>query len=88
MPGRNREDIARYEALHKSLYQAQLTLDAQSACPQGHPFSDGFDSEDGQVVEVKVNTLIARDGQVVCILCESRQATYYRQQIAEGAGVS
>ncbi len=88
MPGRNREDVERYEALHKSLYQAQLTLDAQSACPQGHPFSDGFNSEDGQVVEVKVNILIGQDGQVVCVLCESKQAIYHRQQIAEGVGVS
>ena len=88
MPGRNREDVARYEALHKSLYQAQLTLDAQTSCPQSHPFSDGFDSEDGQVVKVKVNVHIDPDGRVVCRLCNNARGLHYRQQIAEGAGVS
>ncbi len=79
MPGRNREDVARYEALHKSLYQAQLDLEAQTSCPQGHPFTSGFISEDGQVAEVKTNIHIEPSGRVVCRLCRNGRVDNHRK---------
>lgn len=84
MPGKNRDDVARYRDLYWGLYQAQLALDAQAACPQGHSFSDGFIQEGGRVVEIMVNVHIEPDGKVICRLCRNKRAMHYRQQIAEG----
>ena len=92
MRGRNRDDVARYKELYFNLYQAQLTLDAQAACPNGHRFSDGFVQDGGQggdrvggrVVEINVSVHIEPDGRVVCRLCRNKRAAHYRQQVAEG----
>lgn len=85
MRGKNREDVERYRDLYWGLYQAQLALDAQAACPQGHSFSDGFYTDDeGKVEGIMVNVHIDPDGRVVCRLCRNERALYYRQQIAEG----
>lgn len=84
MRGRNREDVARYRDLFWNLYQAQITLEAQTACPSGHRFSDGFNTEGGRIVEIMVNVHIDPDGRVVCRLCRNKRAAHYRQQVAEG----
>ncbi len=85
MPGMNREDVAQYRDLYWAMYQAQIALDAKAACPNGHPFSDGYITDDeGKVVEIHVNVHIDPDGRVVCRLCRNKRAMHYRQQIADG----
>jgi hypothetical protein len=76
----NRTDVTRYEALHWSLYQAQVGLDAQSACPQGHPFTDGFDVQGGRVVGIKVNVHVTPRGRAVCRLCNAERAAEFRRR--------
>ena len=73
MQGRSAADVEKNTALYRSLYQAQLDLDAQSSCPQGHPFSDGFHAEDGQVVEVKVTVNVTPKGRVTCRICDAQR---------------
>ena len=74
----NRTGVARYKALHWSLYQAQVDLDAQSACPQGHPFADDFDVEGVRVVSIKVNVNVTPKGRVVCRRCNAERAVKFR----------
>ncbi len=88
MPGRSRKDVERYTDLYWELYQTQLDLQARTRCPAGHLFSEGFIEAEGQVEAIKVNTRIDPDGQVTCCLCNNARARHYRQQIAEGVGVS
>ncbi len=40
---KNPQDVEKLKALYRSLYQARLDLDNQSACIQGHVFSEGFE---------------------------------------------
>lgn len=92
MRGKNREDVARYAALHWSLYQAQvalydtqLELDKQSDCPNNHSFRAGFKTdEEGRIVGIETNLHIDPDGRVVCRLCRNERGLAYRQQIADG----
>lgn len=85
MPGKNREDVARYRDLYWGLYQAQLALDALAACPNGHSFSDGYiTGDEGEIIEIFVNVHIEPDGKVICRLCRNKRAMHYRQEIAEG----
>ena len=75
----NRTDVARYKALHWSLYQAQVDLDAKSACPQGHSFARGFDVEWVRVVSMKVNVNVTPKGRVVCRRCNAERAVQFRR---------
>jgi len=76
---KNPQDVEKLKALYRSLYQARLDLDHQSACIQGHVFSDGFEEEDGKVVEVFVSVNITPKGRVTCRPCDAQRQREGRQ---------
>ena len=75
----NRTDAARNEALYRSIYQTQVDLDAQAACPRGHPFADGFIQDDGKVVSIHMNVNVTPQGKVVCRICAAERAVEFRK---------
>jgi len=74
-----RSDAANYLALYMSLYQAQVDLEAQSACPQGHPFAEGFTVEEGQVANIHLNINVTPKGRVTCRICAAGRAAESRR---------
>ena len=75
----NQQDAERYTALYRDLYQTQQDLEAQAACPNGHPFSDGCSIFKGQVTAVKMNTYSTPKGRVICRLCANKRASDARK---------